>query len=412
MAEGGEIRSSMNMESFWAATRNHELTAALETGGQINTRDLRRNEARKNKFLGEIITIVITDNYGKVIPGCKFKFARKNFNMKTLRLAMKRCPYPNLDIDYFCDNNGTAIWMEDMLLRALPDPAYYIIVPRMRRKAYDVREDPTYDGQTMFMVTDVPLQCKDGRTPVDMDTIKEWFLFAINEEDPNLKSSKAAIQEAKEFIAAIDKKIRGVPKIVFRDGDGRVLDPKQAEAQRDILYKAYLEERTVGEKQLKNKSEAEKRFEDYRRQMGMVFTPGDIDTNTQTISYYIRFHGTADAHTMEDLLLKKDDWIGIKLACGYTDPVFPPWVGRGQLPIGHDNPSGNYEDTQVNVAGAKFRRVPHGVGTIKMLDRNSASIAAERFEFFHGMWDTGLKLGHGIEVNDGGVYCGRCVHYF
>jgi hypothetical protein len=339
--------SAVDLEAFTATNRNHELSQSLETGGQINTRDLKRNEARKKKFLTEVITVVITDNYGKIIPGCKFKFVRQKFSMKTLKLAMKRCPYPNLDIDYFCDNNGTAIWIDDMLLRALPDPAYYIIVPRMKRKAFDVRADPTYDGQTTFMVSDVPLQCKDGMTPVDIATLKEWFIYAINEEDPNLKSSKTAIEEAKEFITAIDKKIRGVPKIQFRDGDGRVMDPKQAEAQRDILYKAYLEERTVGEKQLKNKTEALRRFEEYRRKMGMTFTPGETDTNTQTQAYYVKFFGTADAADMEDLLLAKDDWVGIKVACGATDPPCPPWVGRGQIPIGHDNPLGDYQDTQV-----------------------------------------------------------------
>lgn len=90
---------------------------------------------------------------------------------------------------------------------------------------------------------------------------------------------------------------------------------KQAENEREVLYKAYLEERSVGEKQLKNKTEALKRFEAYRRQMGMTFTLAETDMNTQTRSYYVKFFGTADANDMEDLLLAKDDWIGVLCWC-------------------------------------------------------------------------------------------------
>lgn len=44
-----------------------------------------------------------------------------------------------------------------------------------------------------------------------------------------------------------------------------------------------------------------------------------------------------------------------------------------------------------------------------MLDRQSASVAAERFKLFFGQWEGGKKTGHGIEVDDIGVFAGRYV---
>ena len=145
---GESVTSSVDLSDFTANLRNHELGQSLDTGGKVKARDVSRNQARKNKFMSEVITIIMNDDQGKLIPGCKFKFVRKKFSAKALSLSMKRCPFPNIDIDYFCDNNGTAVWMEDMLLKSLEHPAYYVIVPKVKRSPVDIRNDPTYAGQT------------------------------------------------------------------------------------------------------------------------------------------------------------------------------------------------------------------------------------------------------------------------
>ena len=58
----------------------------------------------------------------------------------------------------------------------------------------------------------------------------------------------------------------------------------------------------------------------------MQFTKGEVDRNTETATWFIRFYGTKDAQEMEDLLMKKDDWAAIKLA-HHSSPL-PPWAGK------------------------------------------------------------------------------------
>jgi len=66
----------------------------------------------------------------------------------------------------------------------------------------------------------------------------------------------------------------------------------------------------------------------------------------------------------------------------------------------------------VNISGAIIKRVPHGVGTWKTLDRSSSKYADEKFSFYYGEWYDGFKHGRGIEVDDSGIYSGLFVYGF
>ena len=54
-----------------------------------------------------------------------------------------------------------------------------------------------------------------------------------------------------------------------------------------------------------------------------------------------------------------------------------------------------------------MQRVPHGVGTLKTLDRESANISGPRFQMYYGEWFDGVKCGAGVDINDTGVFAGR-----
>ena len=66
----------------------------------------------------------------------------------------------------------------------------------------------------------------------------------------------------------------------------------------------------------------------------------------------------------------------------------------------------------MNISGAIIKRVPHGVGTWKTLDRSSSKYADEKFSFYYGEWYDGFKHGRGIEVDDSGIYSGLFVYGF
>jgi hypothetical protein len=47
--------------------------------------------------------------------------------------------------------------------------------------------------------------------------------------------------------------------------------------------------------------------------MGIKFQKVSSDVNTDTSTWQIRLHGTSDAEVLEQSLVKKQDWAGIKV---------------------------------------------------------------------------------------------------
>jgi hypothetical protein len=165
---------------------NKELTDAFganaQSIGKANKNKV-RDQIKKKAFLTELITIILTDLEGKAIPGCEWRLTRKKLNLKTLHELLKRSGKP-LEVDYFYDETGAAFWIDDLVLQAKPSPSRYCIVPKVKRVPFDIGIDPKYEGQTSFMVRGVPLKAKDERTMVEKDTLREWIITAIVEEDP------------------------------------------------------------------------------------------------------------------------------------------------------------------------------------------------------------------------------------
>ena len=86
--------------------------------------------------------------------------------------------------------------------------------------------------------------------------------------------------------------------------------------------------------------------------MGIELIKGEEDRNTDTCCWFVRFYGTEDCKEIEQLLIEKEDWPGINLACGDPDRIPPlrPWTGREKtVPDGsksHD--AADYRPLQVN----------------------------------------------------------------
>lgn len=103
-------------------------------------------------------------------------------------------------------------------------------------------------------------------------------------------------------------------------------------------------------------------------------------------------HGVPDAVEIENALIEKKDWSGIRLA-SYSDARgLAPWVGRRVVPVGVSSLHPDYTGLEVKMAAARVMRVPHGVGLFKTLNRSSSSIAAEKYGIFYGEWHEGESL--------------------
>lgn len=143
--------------------------------------------------------------------------------------------------------------------------------------------------------------------------------------------------------------------------------------------------------------------------MGITCEEGDTDEHSNTITWFVRFDGVNDARDMENRLLSKNDFSGIRLACGCAEKKMAPWVGRSAVPDGTKANMPDYTQLQVNIAGVRIMRLPHGVGVLKGLERRSTYIHSDKFYYYYGNFYAGKKMGYGIEVNDSGMYSGRFV---
>lgn len=63
-----------------------------------------------------------------------------------------------------------------------------------------------------------------------------YFLTAILEVDPAQQPYVKAIREAKDTIAAVDKKIKGVSKLRFYEANGDEMSDERQEVEREALF--------------------------------------------------------------------------------------------------------------------------------------------------------------------------------
>ena len=404
----GQVANAMSsLESFMQ--NESELKEVFAGNEKARDKENKRTAFKKDAFLNQIVKIRLLDETGYLLDGCEWTMSRRRLTLDKLMVLIKRSPLPKTEIDFFYDQTGVPIWMEDMLLKAQPIPAFYTIVPETKRYPYDVRQDLKFEGQSIFTISQVPLKAKDEETVFDDAALREWFVCAIVEEDPHSKPLFAKIQPVKDIIAEIDKKIKGISKMKFFDENGKELDDDKSELEREVLYNAFGEDRLVAEKRLKKFVNNYDAHVAWRKTIGLKFEQLEVDENTGTAMLQVRLYGHEDADDMEDLLIAKDNWAGIRVACGNdkVSPKIPPWAGRGAVPDGSNPLLADYTLLQVNVAGARFKRLPHGVGTYKRLNRSSSNIADEKFGIYYGNFETGKKVGTAIEIDDVSVFSGR-----
>jgi hypothetical protein len=410
---GGGVANAMgSLDAFMSNEK--ELGTVFNGKNTERARDVRRAAHKKEAFLNELVHIKLKDPTGYVAD--EWKIVRKRISAQKVKALIGRSPLPETEVDFFYDSNGVPIWMEDLLINAQPTPNFYTIVPEVKRFPTDIRIDPQYEGQTAFLVKQVPLKSKDEETTVDEKTIREWMVCAIVEEDPLTAPLASKLEPVKEIIKEIDKKIKKVSKMVFLDEEGQPMKDEKAEEEREHIYEQFGQDRLNAEKRLKKYERNLEAHIIWRKSIGMQLSIEEVDENTDTASWRVRFFGHKDALAMENLLIKKDNWAGIRVAnsipASKDTPEAPPYAVRGPLPDGSNPALPDYSGAAVNVAGARFMRVPHGVGSVKALDRSSATIADDHFGVYYGRFDLGERVGVAFEMDDVSVYSGKFLHNF
>jgi hypothetical protein len=285
-----------------------------------------------------------------------------------------------------------------------------VIETEILRKPVDIRDDTKYMGQTEVIIKNVPMFTVDEKTSVNDDSVREWVLYAISEEDPHSQYFYDEIQRLTMAIGEVETKLKKIPKIVFADENGTPFSDEKAKEERIKLFEKYGAERTDAENALEDIDRELKEHIAWRKTMGVNLFRGEEDANARTCTWHMTLADAPDCEEIEELLLMKQNWSGIKLATSFVDEKeekIPPWAGRGELPDGSNLVMPNYSKYQVNMLGVMIERIPKGVGLYQQLDRQSGSIAGPEFIMYYGEYDLGKKQGYGIETTDQGVYAGE-----
>jgi hypothetical protein len=270
------------------------------------------NEFIHFKILDELGRPLVDDD-GDILRSSEFKIARKNIKAENLKEFIQRSPMPDLEIDFFTESEtNDAFWLEDLKAQAKSQPMYYVVIPIRNKVPDDILNDPKYEGQTILVVANVPLMCKDESQPVDVATLREWFLCAIIEVDPSLVPFREAIEEAKKSIKPIEFKMKEVAKMQFKDKDGQPMVGAALIEERKMVYQAYLAQKKLAEAKVAKEIARLNKEIEWRRRINIDFLMMSVDDNAQTASWQVRLYGVPNASELEDLLLEKGDWAGRK----------------------------------------------------------------------------------------------------
>lgn len=390
------------------ADRNLQLQEAFQVGSYEDKfqQEKLKNE-RKSAWLKERIVIKLLDGKGKEMEGCTFVIARNSLSREALQLRLNRCPHPCI-VDYVYDNTGAGMLIEDMFTQALPPPVFYVIVPERLIEPFDIMAFTNYDGQTGVFIRYVPLTCEDRSVEVDEITLREWILFAIMESDSTLQPFLDDIERSKRKLKEIQREIKSTEKKTFYDSGGNIIEGDLAEKERNLAFSILSADLLKEEEMLQiYVQNSETHVRNRKRRIGIQLIRQPLDhPNVSVCTWQLLLYGIDDAKSIENNLMDKKDWAGIRLASHSPARGLPPWVGRAIVPIGTSSRHADYSGLEVKIQSARIMRVPHGAGVYRALNRQSSTIAAERYELFYGNYSIGRREGNGIEFDDSGVYTG------
>jgi hypothetical protein len=229
----------------------------LEAAVAIKVRERERGqniEAAKKRSV-EIIQFRVIDKNGEpfldelgaILKSSEFKVQRRNLKRGSIMDGLRKTPVPFMEIDFFIDNVGTALWLDDLKSQALTSPAFYVVVPIANRIPHDIANDPQYEGQTILIAQDVPLYCIDGSYPVDQVTLKEWMLYAIIEDDHTMAPFHEAVAAERARLIPLDKNLRQIANTKYVEFNGQpMVGERLLKLRKDAVALNMKQKREVG----------------------------------------------------------------------------------------------------------------------------------------------------------------------
>ena len=322
-----------------------KLKVAFQEGGVADL--LKRQQAkeeRKADFLNDLLTFKIKGNEdGEGRAGeekeITFQATRRFCSREYLQLRINASARPCI-LDFFFDSDGTPFSVEDLILKAQPHPAFYVVVPERLIEPYDVLTFTNYDGETAILLQNVPRYCDDRSVEVDAVTLREWIVFAILESDETLLPFEEAIENCRLRIKELQREVKGVDSRVFYDANNNKIEGVWADNERLLLFNVLSDER-IGEEDSLQRLIAEQETHRKKRKDRISLrlekqqdTASGADEGQDSVCCWrLWVEGMDDARAIENSIIERLDWAGIRLASHSADFLLPPWAGRQVVPV-------------------------------------------------------------------------------
>lgn len=312
------------------------------------------------------------------------------------------------------------IWPKDWMVQVLPpqgkDKWYYVIHERLEPPPQDDLKDPMYSGETILVLSHVPLACE----AVD---IKMWLLYGVAQDFEPLKVLRAEIDVTQRKKMVVKQKVAALPSM---DVDG---DPQQQAELRKKLADAIASHASRFDKQLEALTRRRKRIEKFLMTEPMQLSILPTDTvhkggagdaaRAETRTWAVSFTSPR-GHELTSVAMDKCDWSYVCLV--QTRPQPKAFLEDDQ--VDHEVISGQDLAKEINMRTVRLRRLKHGEGEFmepipaqndddedevkKLLspwdeDFHISSIGA----MYAGQWRLGEKHGKGVEYTNAGFYDGE-----
>ena len=192
----------------------------------------------------------------------------------------------------------------------------------------------------------MPVQNDATGYDVRAEDIREWLMFGIQEEDPDVQAAVGRVEVVQAEIEEVKRAMADVPFQALFDAGGKPLEGEAADDERQVKYDECLRQKEQFEQKLEEaKLNAQEVIRD-RDKTAIVLTSTAEDSDwtghtNGTCAWYVSFQ-TDEAWQLEEWVSGKQDWDGIKLALAHAidsphgnyKETLPPWAGRGAIPDG------------------------------------------------------------------------------
>ena len=100
------------------------------------------------------------------------------------------------------------------------------------------------------MLENVPVQNDATGHDVRAEDIREWLMFGIQEEDPDVRAAVGRVEVVQAEIEEVKRAMRDVPFLEMFDAHGKPLKDEEADDERAVKYQECSEQKEQFEKKL------------------------------------------------------------------------------------------------------------------------------------------------------------------